>query len=298
MFKAACVLLLAHLFAPALLAAQRAVPWVDLDAFTFDVIAIHPDPPGTGGMARVLWTNAGYEASHVTAKELLREAYGVEDIQIQNEPRWMDSQSFTVEAGVGESTMKQIEALSGAAQGQARTHMLQALLAERFHLVVTTGVRQLPVYELTYAKEAPGLRKAKAGAESRDDVRQFDNSPLTPHAVYYEFIAGRIRMNGREASLDQLVDRLNQKLSSQLGRTFVNSTKLDGDFDFDLTFTVPWRTAFGPMESSQSAGGFDGDSADFSLFSAMKQQLGLEVKSTRGPVRTVRVEHVEQPTEN
>jgi hypothetical protein len=66
---------------------------VDPGTLTFEVVAVHPDSPnGVGGMARVQWRDTGYEASHVTVKELVREAYGVEDVQIQNDPKWMNSQ--------------------------------------------------------------------------------------------------------------------------------------------------------------------------------------------------------------
>jgi len=105
-------------------------------------------------------------------------------------------------------------------------------------------------------------------------------------------------MKGQGASIDQLVDRLNQKLSTQLGRTFVNATNLSGNFDFNLSFTVPWRTAFGPMESSLMANGASDDPLGPSLFSAFREQLGLKLKSTKGPVRTLWIEHVDQPTEN
>jgi uncharacterized protein (TIGR03435 family) len=251
-----------------------------------------------GGSASVQWMGAGYEASHITVKELIREAYGVEDIQIQNDPKWMDSQAFTVEAKVDATTADLMKGLDDAGMKLGRERMLQAMLTERFRLVLTPSIRQLPVYEITYANVVPGLRRANASSQYEDGAKWGDGSPMGPHAVSYQFIAGHIEMKGQGASLDQLVDRLNQKLSSQLGRTFVNDTNLDGNFDFDLSFTVPWRTVFGPMASSPSGGGLEEDSTDFSLFSALKEQLGLKIRSTRGPVRTLWIEHVEEPTEN
>jgi uncharacterized protein (TIGR03435 family) len=179
-----------------------------------------------------------------------------------------------------------------------REHMLQALLIERFGLALTPRVKQLPIYEIAFASEVPGLHRASVGAQYGDGAKWGDGSPMGSHVVSYQFIGGHIEMKGQGASLDQLVDRLNQKLSLQLGRTFVNATNLDGNFDFDLSFTVPWRTVFGPMESSMMAGGPSEESTDFSLFSAFKEQLGLKVKSTKGPVRTLWIERVEQPTEN
>ena len=121
---------------------------------------------------------------------------------------------------------------------------------------------------------------------------------MGPHVVSYEFRGGHIEMKGQGASLNQLVDRLNQKLSTNLGRTFMNGTNLNGNFDFALSFTVPWRTEYGSMDSSLLTAGPPEDSTAFSLFSALKEQLGLKLKSTKGPVRTLWIEHVEQPTDN
>jgi uncharacterized protein (TIGR03435 family) len=279
--------------------AQAPAPPVDPTTFTFEVVGIRPDSPnGIGGMTSVQWRDTGYEASHVTVKELVREAYGVEDVQIRNEPKWIDSQPFTVEARTDAATTGLMRGLDDARLRLGREHMLQVLLTDRFRLALTPSVKQLPIYEITLASEVPGLRRAIAGAQYGDGATWGDGTPMGSHVVSYEFRGGHIEMKGQGASLDQLVDRLNQKLSTHLGRTFVNATNLDGNFDFDLSFTVPWRTVYGPMESSLLVGGGSEDSTDFSLFSAFKEQLGLKLKSTKGPVRILWIEHVEQPTEN
>ncbi len=278
---------------------QALSPQVPPAELTFEVVAVHPDEPnGMGRMASVQWRDTGYEASHVTVKELLREAYGVEDVQIQNEPKWLDSQTFTVEARVDAKTTDLMKHLDDAGARLGREHMLQALLTERFRLVLTPRVKQLPIYQIVLASEPRGLHRAMAGAQYADGATWGDGSPMGAHVVSYLFVAGHIEMKGQGASLDQLVDRLNQKLSTQIGRTFINATNLAGNFDFDLSFTVPWKTVYGPMENSTMASDASEDSTDFSLFSAFKQQLGLRVRAMKGPVRTLWIEHVEQPTEN
>ncbi|WP_263376801.1 TIGR03435 family protein [Granulicella aggregans] len=280
--------------------AQGARTGIDPTMLTFEVVSVHPDSPeGMGGMASVQWRDTSYEASHVTVKELIREAYGVEDVQIQNAPKWIDSQPFTVEARADSTAAESMKNLDDAGLRLSREHMLQALLKERFRLTVRSSIKQLPIYEIDFSSEVPGLQRAIAGTQYGDGATWGDGSPMGAHWVSYYFIAGHIEMKGQGASIDQLVDRLNQKLTTQLGRTFVNATNLKGNFDFDLTFTVPWRTVYGPMDSSLMAGGASEEgSTDFSLFSAFKSQLGLKVRSTKGPVRTLWIERVEQPTEN
>jgi uncharacterized protein (TIGR03435 family) len=46
-----------------------------------------------------------------------------------------------------------------------REHMLQALLTERFRLALTPSVKQLPIYEIAFASEVPGLHRASVGAQ-------------------------------------------------------------------------------------------------------------------------------------
>jgi uncharacterized protein (TIGR03435 family) len=125
--------------------AQLAASTPDLSVFVFEVTSIHPDPPGSmGGTVRVMFEPSRFEATHVTAKELLREAYGVEDLQIQRDPRWMDSDSFTVDATINSVTSEALAKLSGQDLAVARQHMLRALLVDRFHLVVKEETKVYP----------------------------------------------------------------------------------------------------------------------------------------------------------
>jgi uncharacterized protein (TIGR03435 family) len=253
-----------------------------------------------GGMVKVMFASSRYEAAHVTLKELIREAYGVEDIQIQNDPKWMDSDTFTVNASVDNATLEALAKLAHEQRKVARQHMLQALLTDRFHLVLKQETKELPIYSLTVAKDGPNLRNADPKGTYENGVHFQNGGVVGPHVVYYEFIAGAIKMKGQGASMDQLVERMNQKLSGQLGRKFVNNTAIAGNYDFDLDFKVPWLTAFGPMANSMplSDDGTASPSSEFSLFSAMQEQLGLKLKSTKGPVQILSIVHVEQPSEN
>jgi uncharacterized protein (TIGR03435 family) len=281
--------------------AQLAASTPDLSVFVFEVTSIHPDPPGSmGGTVRVMFEPSRFEATHVTAKELLREAYGVEDLQIQRDPRWMDSDSFTVDATINSVTSEALAKLSGQDLAVARQHMLRALLVDHFHLVVKEETNELPIYALIIGKDRPKLREANSEETYENGARSPNGDLIGPHVVYYQFIAGAIQMKGQGVSIDQLVDRLNQKLSRQLGRKFVNGTGLPGIYNFDLDFRVPWQTSFGPMANSTPLDddGAGISSSDFSLVSSIQEQLGLKLKSTKGAVPILSVDHLEQPSPN
>jgi uncharacterized protein (TIGR03435 family) len=93
---------------------------------------------------------------------------------------------------------------------------------------------------------------------------------------------GRIRFGGLPASM------LPQAFG-QSGRMVVDRTGLTGSWDFDLTFAVEGR------------GGPDTPAADSnapSFFTAIQEQLGLKLESTKGPVQVLVIDSVERPTED
>ena len=75
------------------------------------------------------------------------------------------------------------------------------------------------------------------------------------------------------------------------GRTVVDRTALTGAFDIDLTFSIdtsPAAVATSPVAASNAP----------SVFTALQEQLGLKLESTRGPVDVLVIDHVEHPTED
>ncbi len=265
----------------------------NLDRFVFEVSSIRPDGPGGFG-AHVSFGNARYEVAHVPVNELLHEAYGVEDIQLQNMPKWLSDESFTVEATIAPETMDALSRLTPDARRAARQHMLQALLADRFHLVVRQEKKELPVYVLTVAPNGPKLRPADLSNQYENGVRYPNGMVLGPRVVGYEFGSGSIKMAGQGGTIRQLVDRLNQNLSIHLQRVFLDETKIDGIYDFELDFSVPWVTVFGFIPADRDVP----EDRNDSLFSAMEHQLGLKLISAKRLVPVITIEQVERPTEN
>ena len=84
---------------------------------------------------------------------------------------------------------------------------------------------------------------------------------------------------------------LTSKLSRLLDRPVMNSTDLEGHYDFKLEWTPdsgpsapdgePMATSLGP-----------------SLFTALQQQLGLRLEGTKGPVDVLVIDHLDKPSEN
>lgn len=131
------LLLTGALFLPSLALAQATSPPLDPGAFTFEVISIHEDLPGSCCGASVDFTTARYTASGIPIRELLHEAYRVGDLQIDNLPDWANANSFTINAVTSPETQQALAALTPAGR-EAGERPLGAQVAPRSATAVGT----------------------------------------------------------------------------------------------------------------------------------------------------------------
>ena len=82
-------------------------------------------------------------------------------------------------------------------------------------------------------------------------------------------------------------------LSGFVGRPVVDRTGLNGGFDFNLTWT-PEQTPQGPRPlGAPEPPPVDPNGP--SLFTALREQLGLKLESTKGPVDVLVIDRAEKP---
>jgi uncharacterized protein (TIGR03435 family) len=144
-----------------------------------------------------------------------------------------------------------------------RRLMLQTLLAERFKLAIHREQKELPVYALVVGTNGSKLREAEE-----------PNSPNTTNDK-----AGT-HLRGKMSAL-----ALAGYLAAHMGQRVLNETGLKGTFDIALDFTLDDR----PQTGDESAP---------SVFTAVKEQLGLKLEARKAPVEIVVIDHVEKPTDN
>jgi uncharacterized protein (TIGR03435 family) len=204
-------------------------------------------------------------------------------------PNWFDSERYNIEArAVGDPPREQM------------ILMLQALLADRFKLVVHHETRQqLPIYALELAR--PGKLGAQLKPHSDGkciDTLQPDPAPGNPLPPYCgDFRVGGAANGGlRETANAITMDRFAASLAQQVDRPIVDRTKLSGTFDVDFEFVS--------QNMSQKALVRDPTGSDATtsgpplIFTAVQEQLGLKLVPTTGPVDVIVIDHVEQPSEN
>jgi uncharacterized protein (TIGR03435 family) len=88
-------------------------------------------------------------------------------------------------------------------------------------------------------------------------------------------------------------------LSAQLGQPIIDKTGLNGLYDFKLQWIPDMNPGVGPFarpgpESPPPAS----DQAGPSIFTAIEEQLGLKLESSKGPIEVLVIDSVSRPTEN
>jgi uncharacterized protein (TIGR03435 family) len=144
--------------------------------------------------------------------------------------------------------------------------MTRTLLTERFKLTMHRETREVPVYALVIAKNGPKLKKAATDGD--------DGLSVNAHG----YVA-------KQTSVELLA----RQLQAQVGRIVLDRTGLAGAYDFKLEFT-PQRALGNAGDGSEPAGP--------TIFTALQEQLGLKLESSKAPVEIVVIDHVEKPSEN
>ena len=162
-------------------------------------------------------------------------------------------------------------------QPEMLREMLQAMLADRFKLVVHRATKQQDIYLLRVAKGGPKFQETK---------------PDNPHPGAMALPGGGFASPGANNVLN-LYDMPMPALASFLlsafaGRTVQDDTSLTGHYDLSLAKPAP---AGAPAASDGSP-----DAAP-SVFTVLAG-LGLKLEPAKRDVETLVIDHIEKPTAN
>lgn len=241
-------------------------------ASTFEVVSIHQDLNPNPAW-RMNFTPDGLSAIDVTLQWVLGEAYGLYDDQRwSGGPAWINQRRFDIQAKYDVAQYPHLTP-------DQRKAMLQNLLADRFKLVVHHQSREFPLYALVVAKGGSRLQESKP-----EDILHsgLDGRPMCHHARGGK---GLIQLKG--CTTGDLAQTLSNVTQFNHGRTVVDQTGLTGRY----SLTLHWTPDDAPATPQQ-------DYSGPSFFTAVKEQLGLELKPIKGPLDTIVIDHVEMPSEN
>ena len=80
------------------------------------------------------------------------------------------------------------------------------------------------------------------------------------------------------------------QLGYAVGRDVIDKTGLTGKYDIELKWT--------PDDRPASESGLTDQDAAPHLFTALQEQLGLRLESSKGPVQTLIIDHADMPSAN
>jgi uncharacterized protein (TIGR03435 family) len=256
--------IVAALFTISILCARAQAP----AAQAFDVASIHINNTETDGHHHIISDPAEshFRIVNLALRDLIQFAYGLPDSQILGGPAWLDSVMFDIDAKSDSVVDAELRALPSEQARHQKKLMVQALLADRFQLKVRQETRELPVYALVVMKDGPKFKPSKVDGTTID--------------------TGRMRLH--IAGSDDTLGILARELAQLLGRPVLNQTGLSGRYDLSLRWA--------PDDVAVSASSSPDLPPD--IFTAIQEQLGLKLESTKAPVPVLVIDSVNKPSAN
>jgi uncharacterized protein (TIGR03435 family) len=262
----------------------------------FDVASVKINKAGTGGGIRVQ-PGGRYEFSNMTLRALIESAYqrfAFDNREVVGGPAWLDTERFDIIAQTGTGTPSTDP---DGFPGPFFT-MLQALIEQRFAVVTHNEAREQPIYELRPAQPngrlGAGMTRLESGCAAAMKQMNAGEQPAPRPGRGPDCSMGGApgRLQANAVNLDIFA----RALSGEVGRRVVNKTGIAGDFDIDLSFAPEFSPGRRGSPLPDAAALAAGDRP--SIFTALQEQLGLKLESSRGPVDVLVVDRAEMPEEN
>jgi uncharacterized protein (TIGR03435 family) len=258
--------------------------------FVYDVATIKPHKDdGTGNMM-VGGMADGYRAINTTMRNTVLNAYssGLQ-IQITGGPSWFNELRYDIEAKFVPEVGDALKKLNPDDRGFVRRYMMQQLLKERMNFAAHVDTKEVPSYDLIVGKNGPKLKASDPNAKENGSMRMMMDQ-------------GRMVMTAKGMAMAGLA----RNLSGAAGRPVFDKTGLTGIYDINLEYAPERMNGVGVGGPVPPGGGAAGSAPEVPadpvggplIISALEEQLGLKLVSSRGPMQVVVIEHMDKPDAN
>ena len=265
MLRTPLILLLSSLLAFVSSTSSSQAGSVSGDLPTFDAATIKPPVPGAGRKVGFYGEPGGRVFIGGMVWMLVEIAFNLQDYQLVGNRAGIASEWFEINAVPPETSPSyQIKVPSAEPTPEQRL-MLQSLLRDRFGLKFHFETKEGEVYILIRGSKPLQLKPPKDAA----------SDPRAIVAVKRGGIA-----DGEAVGNNTTTDYLALRLSNYLRLPVLNETGITGSYDYYL-----------PPD--------DPDNQD--VVTAVRRvvdRLGLNVKRGRGPIKTLVMDHIQQPSDN
>ena len=241
----------------------------------FEVASVKLHTSDDQRMYMVAQPSGRFVAANIPLRMLIRSAYQLQDDQIVGGPDWLATDRFDIDARAPQAP--------GSPNRQV-LEMLQTLLADRFKLTMHSEKRELPVFALERSRRDGSFGQGLRPTACPDMA--IDLSRPQP-CMNIQTGVGSLTLRGMPLT------QFTAYLAPYVNRVIVDRTNLDGRYDIELKWT--------PESPAQGRGAGEPPASDpnaISIFTALQEQLGLRLDSTRDTVDVLVIDTLERLTPN
>jgi uncharacterized protein (TIGR03435 family) len=236
----------------------------------FEVATIKPTGPDARGRWIRMQSADRFTAYNHAVRTLIAAAYDLSPQAISGGPAWVDSDHWDIVAKTPGEVRPVLD---------EQMAMLRKLLSDRFGLRFHREPKQLSIFTLSVAR---------GGSKLKESTISPDATPEGPPAPAFVLSPMVVRLPARYTTMAEFASLLQR---SPLDRPVMDQTGLTGRYDFDLEFAPDeslWGGILPRPENADKPG----------LFEAVREQLGLRLEATKGPVDAIVIDRIERPSEN
>lgn len=191
-------------------------------------------------------------------------------------PDWISRKSYDIHGKPPDSLQEAMSKMTGAERDAQERLMKQALLADRFKLKYHIEMRTTRVYKLVLAKDELKLKATSDPTNAGAKIRSFGQTN---------------EIRAKDVTIAGLVGLLENTPDIE-GSSVINDTGLTGRYDFSLKWS-----SLGADNSANSPAASSASELP-SLFTAIKEQLGLRLVAAKAPAKVIVIDHIEPPSPN
>lgn len=271
------VTLVAVLIAPVLVGGQSPPPSGHDERPRFDSASIKPNrSPDAGRNNR--FSPGRFAYVNMPLENYVELAYGIPSLRTLGMPDWARREKFDITATHNPEF---------AAFSPQTREMLQRLLEDRFSLKLHRETREMPVYELVRPQvdAPPGPRLLPSSIECPP------RNPADAALCGVRITTGLIQ--GKAVDWRMVVGQL----PSQVGRTVIDKTGLQGRFEVTLEWTPDPSVMQSPEAVASATAAIAATPGDrIPIFTALQDQLGVRLQAARAPLELLVIDKLERPT--
>jgi uncharacterized protein (TIGR03435 family) len=239
------------------------------------VVSIRPNTTARANRSHIYFSleNSQFRTVNATVMDIIAWAWDLPSSQIFSAPAWLSSTRFDIDAESNSAVDDKFHAMIPAAAKSLKREMVQALLADRFRLVARLETKERPVYALVVQKNGQKFSPVQEGAKKVDATTRSGIVTVTI------------------TSSSNAMGELAEILSPYVGRVVIDKTGITGNYSISVNFASEHASVATASEAARSEAGA-------SVFMALRDQLGLELKPEKDPIEVLSIDHVEMPSKD